>query len=71
MKSHQKSIHQGLKYPCDECDYQATQAGNPWKHIKKMHDGIKSESPMQAQKRQKQKEKYKKASITPRPEKKT
>ena len=41
MTVHFKSIHQGVKYPCDLCDYQATQPSNLKAHIQKRHEGIR------------------------------
>ena len=29
------------KYPCDQCDYKATQKGNLWTHLKSKHKGVK------------------------------
>ena len=43
MNLHYKSIHQGVKYPCSQCDYQANQLGNLKKHIIKVHDGLRAE----------------------------
>ena len=36
-----RSIHQGIKYPCDQCDYKATQKGDLLTHLKSIHEGVK------------------------------
>ena len=36
-----KSVHEGVKYPCNQCDYQATQQGNLLQHIQSKHEGVK------------------------------
>ena len=35
--------NEGVKYACDQCDYQATQQGNLTRHIQNMHEveGVK------------------------------
>ena len=38
---HTSSIHKGVKFSCDQCDYKATQKGNLLSHIKAIHEGIK------------------------------
>ena len=40
---HIKSKHDGVKYACDKCDYQATQQGNLRTHMKSKHEGVKYE----------------------------
>ena len=35
------TIHQGVKYACDQCDYQATTQSNLTVHIKSKHEGVK------------------------------
>ena len=37
MSRHKKSIHDGVKYPCKYCDYQATISQNLDRHIKAKH----------------------------------
>ena len=37
-KLHYKSRHMGIRFPCDFCDYQATQQGHLRYHIKTKHD---------------------------------
>ena len=41
MVTHYRSKHEGIKYSCNQCDYQATQQGNLQKHIQSVHEGIK------------------------------
>ena len=36
-----KSKHQGLQYPCDQCDYKATLKWTLLGHLKSKHEGIK------------------------------
>ena len=36
-----KSKHKGVKFPCDQCNYKATQRGHLLRHIKSIHDGVK------------------------------
>ena len=37
-----KSKHEGVKYSCDQCDYQATQkTNNLIRHGQSKHDGVK------------------------------
>ena len=38
---HIQSQHEGIKYACDQCDYQATTQGNLRVHIQSKHEGIK------------------------------
>ena len=37
MKIHFSSIHHGMKYPCNQCDYQATYRSNLSSHVMNMH----------------------------------
>ena len=37
MNQHTRNIHEGLKYPCNYCDYQAPQSGTLTRHIKAKH----------------------------------
>ena len=41
MKKHIQSKHEGIKYPCNQCDYQATKQGSLQTHIQSKHEGIK------------------------------
>ena len=36
-----KSKHEGIKYPCQQCDYQATDPSALRKHTKGKHEGTK------------------------------
>ena len=36
-----QSQHEGMKYPCYQCDFQATQQGHLQTHIQNKHEGIK------------------------------
>ena len=40
LKSHTEN-HQGVRYPCNNCDYKATTRGSLKKHCMRSHDGIK------------------------------
>ena len=37
LKEHSKSIHEGVRYPCNQCDYKATLKGNLKKHKMSKH----------------------------------
>ena len=37
LKVHITSIHDGIKYGCDQCEYKATKPGNLKRHIQAMH----------------------------------
>ena len=41
IKTHKMSVHEGIKYQCDQCDYKATYNGNIKKHKMSVHQGIK------------------------------
>ena len=36
-----KSVHDGVKYNCEQCDYKANQKGNLQQHVKSVHKGVK------------------------------
>ena len=38
---HNQSVHQGVKFRCDQCDYQATKQSHLTTHIQSIHEGIK------------------------------
>ena len=40
LKTHVKSIHDGVKYSCEYCDYKATRKDNLQEHVKSIHDGV-------------------------------
>ena len=37
MLQHHRAQHQGVRYPCDQCDYKATQRGDLKKHNNRYH----------------------------------
>ena len=37
LKSHLKSIHEGVKYNCKECNHEFSQKGTLRSHMKKVH----------------------------------
>ena len=41
LKTHQQSDHEGKKYQCGSCDFQAKQSGNLKTHQKSVHEGNK------------------------------
>ena len=41
MLKHHRSKHQGVKYPCSQCDYKATQSGHLKEHVESVHEGVK------------------------------
>ena len=41
LKRHKKNISQGLRYPCDKCDYIATKSGNLKTHKETKHQGVR------------------------------
>ena len=38
---HTKSKHEGVRYGCNQCDYQATKQGSLTIHIQSIHNGVK------------------------------
>ena len=40
LKKHVESIHNGVRYTCNQCDYKATQKGHIKKHVESIHDGV-------------------------------
>ena len=38
---HKQSVHEGIKYACDQCEYQATTQWTLTRHIQSQHEGIK------------------------------
>ena len=38
---HYRSKHEGARYPCQQCDYQATLKPNLKTHVDMIHEGIK------------------------------
>ena len=41
MGRHIKSKHEGVKYPCNQCDYKATGKRHLPQHVKSQHEGVK------------------------------
>ena len=39
LNMHMQTVHEGLKFPCDECDKQFTQKGYLNVHMKSVHEG--------------------------------
>ena len=39
---HYKSKHEGVRYPCNQCDYQASYRSHLQNHIQSAHEGTKS-----------------------------
>ena len=37
LKEHVESIHEGVRYPCDQCDYKATDKGHLKRHRNSKH----------------------------------
>ena len=42
IKTHKESVHEGVKYKCSECNYQATERGSLKKHRESVHEGVKN-----------------------------
>ena len=42
LQKHVKSIHNGVKFSCEYCDYNAIEKGSIRKYIKSIHDGVVS-----------------------------
>ena len=38
---HKESKHEGIRYPCNECEYTATVAGKLRRHKENKHKGIR------------------------------
>ena len=41
LLSHIKSVHEGVNYFCDQCDFKAAERGKLLRHIKSKHEGVK------------------------------
>ena len=39
LRCHIQSIHEGVRYDCNQCEYQATTQSNLKVHIKSLHEG--------------------------------
>ena len=40
LKIHKEAVHEGIRYPCDQCEYSATQKQNLKKHKEIKHEGV-------------------------------
>ena len=38
---HNKSIHEGVKYPCTECSYKTSYKSNLQQHVAALHEGVR------------------------------
>ena len=38
LRQHKASVHEGVRYECNTCDYKATQKSNMKRHTKKCHN---------------------------------
>ena len=41
LKRHKESVHKGVKYNCNECEYQASQNSDLKAHKESVHEGVK------------------------------
>ena len=41
LQTHIRSVHEGVKYPCDQCNHKASTSTNLHRHMKSVHDGVK------------------------------
>ena len=41
LLTHVQSKHEGVRFPCDQCDYKAVQKPSLVRHIKTVHEGVK------------------------------
>ena len=41
FNNHSKYKHEGVRYPCDQCEYSATTVSNIKKHIECKHEGMR------------------------------
>ena len=42
LNRHTKSVHEGNKYPCDECNFAAARADTLREHIQVIHERVKN-----------------------------
>ena len=40
LAQHKREVHEGVKYPCGQCNYQATSKGNQTRHKRAVHEGV-------------------------------
>ena len=41
LAEHIRAVHEGVKYPCTQCNYQATSKCNLGRHQRGIHEGVK------------------------------
>ena len=41
LAEHKRAVHEGIKHPCDQCNYQATTMGSLAEHKRAIHEGVK------------------------------
>ena len=41
MKKHVENIHEGVRYPCLQCEYASTTSGHLKRHVKSKHEGVR------------------------------
>ena len=41
LDQHRKEVHEGVKYPCGQCSYEATSKGGVALHKRAVHEGVK------------------------------
>ena len=41
LLKHIKAVHEGVKYPCTQCKYNASRKSNLLQHIQSIHEGVK------------------------------
>ena len=41
LERHIRSVHEGMKYSCGHCEYQATQKGHLEQHRRSVHEAMK------------------------------
>ena len=42
LKTHKKSKHEGIRYPCDMCDFAGSTSSNLKVHKEAKHEGIRN-----------------------------
>ena len=41
IRRHRENVHMGVRYPCHQCEYQASVQENLRKHILSKHEGVR------------------------------
>ena len=41
LARHKRAVHEGIKYPCGQCQHEATSKGSLVQHRRAVHEGIK------------------------------